>query len=147
MGIKYQFNITQLMCLELLKFVVVVFNNVTYAREVTTSLSGCRLLFCYNNQKFFWTLSGRFLWMLSHSFFYFCLTLRTKCNLFKEPCHTTQQTLSIGCKSQSVDVLQGRITLCTGIHAKHINAPCGQYIELLNVKPDDMYSNHQVLNV
>jgi len=27
------------------------------------------------------------------------------------------------------------IAVCSQIHAKHINTPCGQNIELLNVKP------------
>jgi hypothetical protein len=37
------------------------------------------------------------------------------------------------------------IALCSEIHTKHINTPCGQNDELLNVKPGGTYSNHWVL--
>jgi len=34
------------------------------------------------------------------------------------------------------------ITVCSGIHTKHINTLCRQKLELLNMKPDGTYSNH-----
>jgi hypothetical protein len=34
------------------------------------------------------------------------------------------------------------IAVCSEIHAKHINALCGQNVELLNVKTGGTYSNH-----
>jgi hypothetical protein len=34
------------------------------------------------------------------------------------------------------------IAVCSQIHTKHINTLCGQNVELLNVKPDDSYSNY-----
>jgi hypothetical protein len=35
------------------------------------------------------------------------------------------------------------IAVCSQIHTKHINTLCGQNIELLNVKPGGIYSNHK----
>ena len=35
------------------------------------------------------------------------------------------------------------IAVCSQIHTKHINTLCGQKVELLNVKPSGIYSNHQ----
>jgi hypothetical protein len=35
------------------------------------------------------------------------------------------------------------IAVCSQSHTKHINTLCGQNVELLNVKPGGMYSNHQ----
>jgi len=37
------------------------------------------------------------------------------------------------------------IAVCSQIHTKHINALCGQNVELLNVKADGTYSDHWVL--
>jgi hypothetical protein len=37
------------------------------------------------------------------------------------------------------------IAVCSEIHTKHINTLCGQYVELLNVKPGVTYSNHWTL--
>jgi len=34
------------------------------------------------------------------------------------------------------------IAVCSEIHTKHINTLCGQNVELLNVKPGGIYSNH-----
>ena len=34
------------------------------------------------------------------------------------------------------------IAVCSQIHTKHINALCGQNVELLNVKLGGTYSNH-----
>jgi len=34
------------------------------------------------------------------------------------------------------------IAVCSEIHTEHINALCGQKVELLNVKPGGTYSNH-----
>jgi hypothetical protein len=34
------------------------------------------------------------------------------------------------------------IAVCSEIHTKHINALCGQNVELLNVKPGGTYSNY-----
>ena len=34
--------------------------------------------------------------------------------------------------------------MCSEIHTKHINALCGQNVELFNVKPGGTLSNHQV---
>jgi len=34
------------------------------------------------------------------------------------------------------------IAVCSQIHTKHINALCGQNVELLNVKPGVTYSDH-----
>jgi len=34
------------------------------------------------------------------------------------------------------------IAVCSQIHTKHINALCGQNVELRNVKPAGTYSNH-----
>ena len=34
------------------------------------------------------------------------------------------------------------IAVCSQIHTKHINTLCGQNVQLLNVKPGGMYSNH-----
>jgi hypothetical protein len=38
------------------------------------------------------------------------------------------------------------IAVCSQIHTKHINALCGQNVELLNVKPGGTY-NHWPLGV
>jgi hypothetical protein len=35
------------------------------------------------------------------------------------------------------------IAVCSQIHTKHINTLCGQKVELPNVKPSGIYSNHQ----
>ena len=37
------------------------------------------------------------------------------------------------------------IAVCSQIHTKHINIPCGQNVELLNFKPGGTYSNHLTL--
>jgi len=37
------------------------------------------------------------------------------------------------------------IPVLSQIHAKHINALCGQNVELLNVKPGGTYSDHWAL--
>ena len=37
------------------------------------------------------------------------------------------------------------IAVCSEIHTKHINVLCGQNVELLNVKPDGIYSYHRTL--
>ena len=34
------------------------------------------------------------------------------------------------------------IAVCSVIHPKHINTLCGQNVEVLNVKPGGIYSNH-----
>jgi len=34
------------------------------------------------------------------------------------------------------------IAVCSEIYTEHINALCGQKVELLNVKPGGTYSNH-----
>ena len=34
------------------------------------------------------------------------------------------------------------IAVCSEIHTKHINTLCGQNVELLNVKPGGIYSDH-----
>jgi hypothetical protein len=33
------------------------------------------------------------------------------------------------------------IPVCSEIHTEHINAMCGQHVELLSVKPGGIYSN------
>ena len=38
------------------------------------------------------------------------------------------------------------IAVCSEIYTKHINALCGQNIELLNVKPGGTYSGHWALD-
>ena len=38
------------------------------------------------------------------------------------------------------------IAVCSEIRVKHIDALCGQNIELLNVKPGGTYSNHSAKN-
>ena len=35
------------------------------------------------------------------------------------------------------------IAVCSEIHTQHINALCGQKVELLNVKPGGTYSDQQ----
>ena len=35
------------------------------------------------------------------------------------------------------------IAVCSQIHTKHINTLCGQNVELLNVKPGGIYSDHR----
>jgi hypothetical protein len=37
------------------------------------------------------------------------------------------------------------IDVCSQIHTKHINALCGQNVELLNVKPGGTYRYHWVV--
>jgi hypothetical protein len=37
------------------------------------------------------------------------------------------------------------IAVSSEIHTKHINTLCGQKVELLNVKPGGIYSNHWAL--
>ena len=37
------------------------------------------------------------------------------------------------------------IAVCSEIHTKHINALCGQNVELLNVKSGGTYSDHWAL--
>ena len=37
------------------------------------------------------------------------------------------------------------IAVCSQIHTKHINTPCGQNVELFLVKPGGTYSNHWAL--
>ena len=39
------------------------------------------------------------------------------------------------------------MAVCSETHTKHINTPCGQNVEFLNVKPDGAWSNHWVLKV
>jgi hypothetical protein len=39
-----------------------------------------------------------------------------------------------------------KIAVCSQIHTKHINALCGQNVELLNVIPGGTYSNHWALD-
>jgi len=34
------------------------------------------------------------------------------------------------------------MVVCSEIHTKHINTPCGQNVELLEVKPDGSSSNY-----
>ena len=34
------------------------------------------------------------------------------------------------------------IVVCSQIHTKHTNTLCGQKVELLNVKPGGIYSDH-----
>jgi hypothetical protein len=34
------------------------------------------------------------------------------------------------------------VAVCSQIHTKHINTLCGQYVELLIVKPGGTYSYH-----
>ena len=34
------------------------------------------------------------------------------------------------------------IAVCSQIHTKHINTLCGQNVELLNIKPGGIYSDH-----
>jgi hypothetical protein len=36
--------------------------------------------------------------------------------------------------------------VCFEIHTKHINTPCGQNVEFVNVKPGGTYSNHWALS-
>jgi hypothetical protein len=36
------------------------------------------------------------------------------------------------------------IAVCSQIHTKHINTLCGQNVELLNVKPGGIHSNHWI---
>jgi hypothetical protein len=35
------------------------------------------------------------------------------------------------------------IAVCSQIHTKQINTPCGQNVELYHVKPGGIYSNHK----
>ena len=37
------------------------------------------------------------------------------------------------------------IAVCSQIHTKHINTPCGQNVELLNVEPGGTNSDHRYL--
>jgi len=37
------------------------------------------------------------------------------------------------------------IAVCSEMHTKHVNIPCGQNVELFIVKPDGTYSNHWAL--
>jgi hypothetical protein len=37
------------------------------------------------------------------------------------------------------------ITVCSEIHTKPINIPCGQNVEFVNVKPGGTYSDHWAL--
>jgi RecB family endonuclease NucS len=37
------------------------------------------------------------------------------------------------------------IAVCSQIHKKHVNALCGQNVELVIVKPGGTYSNHRAL--
>ena len=39
------------------------------------------------------------------------------------------------------------VAVCSQIHTKHINTLCGQNVELLNVKPGCIYSDHWGLKV
>jgi len=39
------------------------------------------------------------------------------------------------------------VAACSQIHAKHINALCGQNVEFLNVKTGGTYGNHWTLKV
>jgi hypothetical protein len=39
------------------------------------------------------------------------------------------------------------VAVCSEIHTQHINTPCGQKVELLNVKPSGTYSDHWALGV
>ena len=49
-------------------------------------------------------------------------------------------TLHVCYKNPSVNAVYTTFTVYSGVHVKHINALCGQYVELLNVTPDDSYS-------
>jgi hypothetical protein len=37
------------------------------------------------------------------------------------------------------------IAVCSQIHTKHINTPCGQNAEFVNLKSGGTYSNHRAL--
>jgi hypothetical protein len=39
------------------------------------------------------------------------------------------------------------IAVCSQIHTKHINALCGQNVELLNVKLAVLYNDHCVVHI
>ena len=43
-------------------------------------------------------------------------------------------SLRLGYKNESVNVVWEIIAVCSEIHTKHINTLCGQNVELLNVK-------------
>ena len=42
--------------------------------------------------------------------------------------------LNLGYKTSQLMLYRDIINLCSQIHTKHINTPCGQKVELLNVK-------------
>ena len=37
------------------------------------------------------------------------------------------------------------MAVCSEIHTVHLNARCGQNVEILNIKPDGTFSNHWAL--
>ena len=49
-------------------------------------------------------------------------------------------------KTSQLMLYRGIIAVCSQIHTKHINALCGQNVELLDVKCGSTYSNHWAHN-
>jgi len=69
----------------------------------------------------------------------------TKHSLFclQDPVRTAQKTLPTSIlKISQLMLYREIIAVCSEIHTKHINALCGQNVELLNVEPGGTYSDH-----
>jgi hypothetical protein len=47
-----------------------------------------------------------------------------------------------GIRTSQLMLYRKIIAVYSEIHTQHINTLCGQNVELLNVKPSGMYSNH-----
>jgi len=39
------------------------------------------------------------------------------------------------------------MAVCSEIHTKHINTPCGQSVEFVDVKPGGTYSDHFAVHI
>ena len=66
--------------------------------------------------------------------------------MYEDPVRTAQQTLSVWViKTSQLTPYREIIAICSEIHTKHINTPCGQNVELLYVKPGGTYNDHWAL--
>jgi hypothetical protein len=49
-------------------------------------------------------------------------------------------------ETNQIMLYRAKVAVCSEIKTKYINAVCGQNVELLNIKPDGLYSSRWALN-
>jgi len=69
---------------------------------------------------------------------------RMQCSLFlfTDPFCTTQKSLCLGYKNETVNAVYGNNTVFSEINTKHRNTHCGQKLDTVNVKTGGIWSNH-----